>query len=159
MLSYYWTKALGSHSRDCDHCFYFDMAYHSCRNRHYPNCQHKDSAEWHNKRMQELLPDGYYHLVSTVPHPLNPLCQQNKKGMYGILFKVASQTLLELSKDAWHLGADTGIITVLHTWGQNMMEHPHLHYIMPAGGLSFHKSHWVHTRKSKDFFIHYKVLS
>ncbi len=90
LLSYCWTQALGSHSRECDHCFYFDMAYHSCRNRHYSNCQHKDSAEWHNKRMQELLPDGYYHLVITVPHQWNPLCQQNKKVMYGRLFKAAS---------------------------------------------------------------------
>jgi len=79
--------------------------------------------------------------------------------MYNILFKAASQTILELSKDTKHLGADTGLITILHTWGQNMMEHPHLHCIMPAGGLSFDKSHWVHTQKSKDFFIHYKVIS
>jgi len=79
--------------------------------------------------------------------------------MYGVLFKAASQTILELCKDTKHLGANTGLITVLHTWGQNMMEHPHLHCIMPAGGLSFDKSHWVHTQKSKDFFIHYKVIS
>jgi len=106
-----------------------------------------------------LLPVGYYHLVFTIPHQLNQLCLQNKKVMYDILFKAASQTVLELSKDTKHLGADTGLITALHTWGQNMMEHPHLHCIMPAGGLSFDKTHWVHTRKSNDFFIHYKVLS
>ena len=109
--------------------------------------------------MQELLPVGYYHLVFTLPHQLNLLCQKNKKVMYGVLFKAASQTLLELSKDTKHLGADIGLLTVLHTWGQNMMEHPHLHCIMPAGGMSFDKLHWVHPVKKGGFFIHYKVLS
>lgn len=115
--------------------------------------------EWLDKRMQELLPVGYYHLVFTVPHQLNQLCLQNKKEMYDILFKAASQTVLELSKDTKHLGANTGLVTVLHTWGQNMMGHPHLHCIMPAGGLSFDNSHWVHTKKSNDFFVYYKVIS
>ncbi len=109
--------------------------------------------------MKELLPVGYYHLVFTIPHELNDLSFQNKEVLFGILFKAASQTLLELSKDVKHLGADTGLITVLHTWGQNMMKHPHLHCIMPAGGLSFDKTHWVHTTKKNGFFIHYKVLS
>ena len=159
LLSSCRTQTRGSHFRQCDHCSYIDKTYNSCRNRHCPNCQHKDKEEWLNKCMQELLPVGYYHLVLTIPHQLNDLCLQNKKIMYGILFKAATQTTLELSKDIKHLGADTGLITVLHTWGQNMMEHPHLHCVMPAGGLSFDKTHWVHTRKSKDFFIHYKVLS
>ena len=109
--------------------------------------------------MQELLPVGYYHLAFTIPHELNPLCWQNKKVMYNLLFKAASQTILELAKDTKHLGADTGLITILHTWGQNMMEHPHLHCIMPAGGLSFDREHWVHTNKKDDFFIYYKVIS
>jgi len=159
LLSAYKTVGLGAHFRQCDQCTHVDKTYNSCRNRHCPNCQQKDREEWLEKRMEELLPVGYYHLVFTIPHQLNSLCLQNKKQMYGILFKAASQTILELSKDTKHLGADAGLITVLHTWGQNMMEHPHLHCIMPAGGLSFDKSHWVHTRKSKDFFIHYKVLS
>ncbi len=120
-LSYCRTQALGSHPRECDHCFYFDMAYNSCRNRHYPNCQHKDSKEWLNNRMQELLPVGYYHLVFTIPHQLNPLCQQNKKVMYGSLFKATSQTLLELSKDARHLGADTGISRQILEYTNNNM--------------------------------------
>ncbi|MCK5206880.1 MAG: transposase zinc-binding domain-containing protein, partial [Cyclobacteriaceae bacterium] len=89
----------------------------SCRNRHCPNCQQKDREEWLEKRMEELLSVGYYHLVFTIPHQLNSLCLQNKKEMYGILFRAASQTILELSKDTRHLGADTGLITVLHTWG------------------------------------------
>jgi hypothetical protein len=109
--------------------------------------------------MQELLPVGYYHLVFTLPHELNPLCLQNKKVIYNLLFKAASQTMLELCRDVKHLGADTGLVTVLHTWGQNMMEHPHLHCIMPAGGLSFDREYWVHTDKQDDFFIYYKVIS
>lgn len=159
LLSSCQTQALGSHFRECGHCSYYDKAYNSCRNRHCPNCQGKDREEWLGKRMQELLPVGYCHLVFTIPHQLNQLCLKNKKVMYGILFKAASQTVIELSKDTRHMGADTGLITVLHTWGQNMMEHPHLHCIMPAGGLSFDKTHWVHTQKSKGFFVHYKVLS
>ena len=159
LLSSCKTGALGSHFRQCDHCMYIDKANNSCRNRHCPNCQQKDREEWLEKRMRELLPVGYYHFVFTLPHKLNEIFLQNKKEMYSILFKAASQTVLELSRDTKHLGADTGLITVLHTWGQNMMEHPHLHCIMPAGGLSFDQTHWVHPRKSKDFFIYYKVLS
>ena len=159
LLSSCHTQAMGSHFRECGHCLYRDKVYNSCRNRHCPNCQSKDREEWLDKRMQELLPVGYYHLVFTIPQQLNQLCLQNKKVMYGILFKAASQTILELSRDVKHLGADTGLITVLHSWGQNMMEHPHLHCIMPAGGLSFDKTHWVHTGKSNDFFIYFKVLS
>jgi hypothetical protein len=152
-------QALGSHFEQCPHCAYYTKAYNSCRNRHCPLCQQKDKLAWPDKRMGELLPVGYYHLVFTIPHELNPLCSANKKLMYDILFKAASQTMLELAKGPKHLGADTGLITVLHTWGQNMMEHPHLHCIMPAGGLSFDKQYWVHTYKKDDFFIHVNVLS
>jgi len=153
------TGALGSHFEKCDNCGYQGKSYNSCRNRHCPSCQQKDKLEWLDKRMKELLPTGYYHLVFTLPHELNPLSFQNKKVMYGLLFQAASQILLELTKDTRHLGADIGLISVLHTWGQNMMEHPHLHCIMPAGGLSFDRKHWVHTGKKDGFFIHYKVLS
>lgn len=159
LLSSCKTQALGSHFRLCDQCSHIDKSYNSCRNRHCPNCQDKDRRQWLDKRMEELLPVGYYHLVFTIPHELNALCLQNKKVMYDILFKAASQTVLELSRDTKHLGADTGLVTVLHTWGQNMMEHPHLHCIMPGGGLSFDKTHWVHTQKAKDFFVYYEVIS
>ncbi|MDZ4247510.1 MAG: transposase, partial [Dehalococcoidia bacterium] len=159
LLSVCRTAALGSHFEKCDQCAYTAKSYNSCRNRHCPSCQHKDKLEWLGKRMKELLPVGYYHLVFTIPHELNPLCLKNKKVMYGILFKAASQTLIELSKDTRHLGGDIGLLTVLHTWGQNMMEHPHLHCIMPAGGLSFDRQHWVHANKKDGFFIHVKVLS
>ena len=111
------------------------------------------------KRMEELLPVGYYHLVFTLPHELNPLCLQNKKAMYGLLFKAASQTLLELTRDVKHLGADIGLVSVLHTWGQNMMEHPHLHCIMPAGGLSFDKALGCMCPAKNAFFIAGKVLA
>ena len=159
LLSSCQTQSMGSHYRQCDQCSHLSKAYNSCRNRHCPNCQDKDRQVWMDKRMDELLPVGYYLLVFTIPYQLNALCLQNKKVMYDILFKAASQTVLELSKDTKHLGAETGLITILHTWGQNMMDHPHLHCIMPAGGLSFDKTHWVHTTKSNDFFIYYKVIS
>jgi len=153
------TGGLGSHWQQCDQCSYTDKANNSCRNRHCPACQQKDKLEWMDKRMKELLPVGYYHLVFTLPHELGPLCLQNKKVMYGLLFKAVSQTLLELTRDVQHLGADTGLICVLHTWGQNMKEHPHLHCIMPAGGLSFDRKHWVHVPDKNNFFIAGKVLS
>ena len=159
LLSSCRTSGLGSHFERCNQCTYTGKSYDSCRNRHCPSCQQKDKLEWLDKRMKELLPVGYYHLVFTLPHELNPLCLQNKKLMYGLLFKAASQTLLELSKDPKHLGGDIGLITILHTWGQNMMEHPHLHCIMPSGGLSSDKQHWIHPQKKNKFFIHVKVLS
>lgn len=159
LLSACRTAGLGSHFEKCNQCSYTGKSYDSCRNRHCPTCQQKDKLEWLDKRMKELLPVGYYHLVFTLPHELNPLCLQNKKVMYRILFKAASQTLIELAKDTKHLGADIGLITVLHTWGQNMMEHPHLHCIMPSGGLSSDKEHWVHPNKKNKFFIHVNVLS
>ncbi len=159
LLSICQTSAMGTHYRRCDNCFHIDKVNNSCRNRHCPNCQNKDREEWLEKRMQDLLPVGYYHLVFTIPHELVGLCLENKKVMYDILFKASSQTVLELSRDVQHLGADTGLITVLHTWSQNLLEHPHLHCIMPAGGLSFDKTHWVHTTKKNDFFIYYEIIS
>jgi hypothetical protein len=153
------SAALGSHFEHCTQCHYFTKAYNSCRNRHCPLCQQKDKGQWLEKQMNALLPVGYYHLVFTIPHQLNSICLANKKVMYDILFKAASETILELAKDVKHLGACTGLVTVLHTWGQNLKEHPHLHCIMPAGGLSFDKKHWVHTDKKNDFFVYYKVLS
>lgn len=159
LLSACRTQFLGSHFERCDHCGYLGKSFNSCRNRHCPSCQNKDKLQWMDKRMKELLPVGYYHLVFTIPHELNLLCLKNKKVMYDILFKAASQTILELCRDPKHLGAETGLVTVLHTWGQNMIEHPHLHCIMPAGGLSFDKQYWAHVSSKNDFFIHYKVLS
>lgn len=159
MLSACGTSILGSHFEQCDHCPYTGKANNSCRNRHCPRCQQKDKLEWAAKRIDDLLPLGYYHLTFTIPHQLNPLCLQNKKVLYTILFKAVSETIIELARDPEHLGADTGLICVLHTWGQNMMEHPHLHCIMPAGGLSFDREHWVHVPDRNKFFIAGKVLA
>lgn len=158
LLSACRTAGLGSHYETCDCCGYTGKSYNSCRNRHCPACQQKEKLEWLDKRMKEMLPVGYYHLVFTLPHELNPLCLQNKKVMYGLLFKAVSQTLLDLTRDVKHLGADTGLICVLHTWGQNMMEHTHLHCIMPAGGLSFDREHWVHIPDKNQFFIAREVV-
>lgn len=159
LLSACRTAGLGSHFEKCDHCSYVGKDYNSCRNRHCPACQQKDKLEWMQNRMKELLPVGYFHLVFTLPHELNPLCLQNKKAVYGLLFKAASETILELARDVKHLGADTGLACVLHTWGQNMKEHPHLHCIMPAGGLSFDRGHWVNIPDKNNFFIAGKVLA
>ena len=159
LLSACRTAGLGSHFEKCDHCSYVGKDYNSCRNRHCPACQQKDKLEWMQNRMKELLPVGYFHLVFTLPHELNPLCLQNKKEVYGLLFKAASETILELARDVKHLGADTGLVCVLHTWGQNMKEHPHLHCIMPAGGLSFDRGHWVNIPDKNNFFIAGKVLA
>jgi hypothetical protein len=157
LLSLCRTSGLGTHHEKCNHCGHSQIAYNSCRNRHCPLCQQKDKEQWLEKRMEELLPVGYYHLVFTIPEQLNALCLQNKKVMYDILFKAASQTVLELASDNKHLGASVGLTTVLHSWGQNMLEHPHLHCIMPAGGLDANKSTWIKARS--DFFIHVKVVS
>jgi len=159
LLSSCGTSLMGSHFRRCDNCGHTEITHNSCRNRHCPSCQQKDKLQWLDKRMEELLPLGYYHLVFTLPHKLNPLCLVNKSLLYDILFKAVSQTLIELAKDTRHLGADIGLITMLHTWGQNMLQHPHLHCIMPAGGLSFDRKNWVHPCKKDNFFIHVKVLS
>jgi hypothetical protein len=159
LLSSCGTSVLGCHFEQCDHCQYMGKANNSCRNRHCPRCQQKDKLKWAARRIEELLPVGYYHLVFTIPHELNALCLQNKKTMYKTLFKAASETVIELTRDTGHLGADTGLIGVLHTWGQNMMEHPHLHCIMPAGGLSFDREHWVDVPDRNKFFIAGKVLA
>ena len=159
LLSACRTAGLGSHFERCDQCGHTEKPYNSCRNRHCPACQQKEKLEWLGKRMKELLPVGYYHLVFTLPHELGQLCLQNKKAMYGLLFKAVSETIIELTRDVKHLGADTGLICVLHTWGQNMKEHPHLHCIMPAGGLSFDREHWVHVPDKNNFFIAGKVLA
>lgn len=159
LLSACRTSGLGSHFERCDQCSYTAKSYNSCRNRHCPTCQQKEKLQWMDDRMKELLPVGYYHLVFTLPHELGPLCLQNKQALYGILFKAVSETILELTRDVKHLGAETGLICVLHTWGQNMKEHPHLHCIMPAGGLSFDRGHWVHIPDKNNFFISGKVLA
>jgi hypothetical protein len=155
------TSALGGHLEKCDECGYQRNAYNSCRNRHCPKCQHAAKEKWIDRRKSELLPIQYYHIVFTIPEELNNITLVNKRVMYSILFKSASETLLVLGKDPKHLGAEIGIIAVLHTWGQNLMDHPHLHCIVTGGGLSRDKSKWIKAKKArhKNFFIHVNVLS
>jgi hypothetical protein len=151
------TSVLGGHQSQCGSCNYQRNAYNSCRNRHCPKCQGLNQLKWIDKKVADLLPVGYFHLVFTIPHELNSLCLMNKKALYGILFKAAAETVTMLSRDPKRLGATPGIIAVLHTWGQNLMEHPHIHMIVTAGGLSTKGNKWVNC--GKKFFLPVKVLS
>ena len=155
------TSKMGGHIEKCDCCGYTKNAYNSCRNRHCPKCQYRTKEKWINNRKKELLPITYYHIVFTLPAELNQIILLNKEVMYNILFKSASQTLLKLGRDTKHLGAEIGIISVLHTWGQNLMDHPHLHCIVTGGGLLESKDKWVEAKKAKHkgFFIHVNIIS
>jgi len=155
------TASLGSHIEKCDNCGYEVIAYNSCRNRHCPKCQSTQREQWIARRESELLPVPYYHIVFTIPDILNNLFLVNKRILYGILFKSASETLLTLGKDPKHLGAEIGIIAVLHTWGQTLTDHPHLHCIVPGGGLTKDGKKWKYPKKArrKKFFIHVNVIS
>lgn len=151
------TAALGGHVEQCDQCGYRQIAYNSCRNRHCAKCQAAARAEWMEARAEELLPCEYFHVVFTLPEQLSPLALQNKRIIYNLLFKAASETLLEIAADPQHLGAQIGFFAVLHTWGQTLQAHPHLHCVVPGGGLSADNSQWIACRPS--FFLPVKVLS
>lgn len=151
------TGALGGHVDKCNNCGQERNSYNSCRNRHCPKCQGLEQMKWLDKREQELLPIRYFHLVFTMPVELNPLTLVNQKEMYGILFKAASQTISMLSGQEKHLGAKPGCIAVLHTWGQNLMDHPHIHMIVTGGGLSLDGKKWINS--GKKFFLPVKVMS
>lgn len=138
-------------------CSHQQIAYNSCRNRHCPKCQAAARKEWTQKRAAELLPVEYFHVVFTLPEQLSPLALQNKRVIYGLLFQAASETLLKIAGDPKHLGAVIGFLAVLHTWGQTLHHHPHLHCVIPGGGLSPDQSRWVSCRKG--FFLPVKVLS
>jgi len=156
------TKELGGHLQVCEACGGEVPAYRSCRNRHCPKCGWLSQQKWLAARKAEVLSVGYFHVVLTVPDLLNLLFQYNQKTMYDILFKAGSETLLELGGDPQHLGALIGILVFLHTWGQNLIDHPHLHCIVPCGGLSDDEVEWVYPRKSKKrkkFFVHVNVIS
>ena len=150
------TSALGGHMDTCDECGYSRIYYNSCRNRHCPKCQTLAKERWIEARQEDLLNVRYFHVVFTIPDTLNSLVFQNQKSLYSILFKSVSETLLELAADKKYLGARLGIISILHTWGQNLMLHPHIHCIVPGGGLNS-INQWVNTRKK--FFIPVRVLS
>lgn len=151
------TASLGGHIYKCDECGETTIAYNSCRNRHCPKCQAYAKELWIYERSKSLLPTHYFHIVFTIPEQLNSLVLFNQKELYSILFTSVSETLLELAKDKKYLGADIGFTSILHTWGQNLMNHPHIHCITPGGGLSLDKSKWIKSKKK--FFIPVKVLS
>ncbi len=151
------TAALGGHLDECTRCGHrATISYNSCRNRHCPKCQTAAREQWIAARQRELLPTRYVHVVFTLPHRLAPLALQNKKVLYDLLFRASAETLLEVAHDPRHLGAEIGFFTVLHTWSQKLRLHPHVHCVIPAGGLSLDHTHWV---KSRDrFFLSIKVL-
>jgi hypothetical protein len=151
------TSVLGGHVDSCNSCGHKRISYNSCRNRHCPKCQNLNKEKWIEKLSCNLLPVKYFHIVFTIPSELNRLCLVNQKVLYDILFQSASQTILSLAKDEKHLGVLSGLVAVLHTWGQNLMDHPHLHTMVPAGGWSEWNGYWKNTKK--NFFIHVKVLS
>lgn len=151
------TQALGGHVEACDQCGHQRIAYNSCRNRHCPKCQAQARAEWMDARGTELLPVPYFHVVFTLPNAIGALALQNRRAIYGILFQAAAETLLQIAADSKHLGARIGFLAVLHTWGQNLLHHPHLHCVVPGGGFGREGERWVQCRK--DFFLPVRVLS
>jgi hypothetical protein len=151
------TAVLGGHQDQCDHCGHLEISYNSCRNRHCPKCQTLRKEKWIEARGEDLLPIPYFHVVFTLPSELNPLVSMNRKVLYDLLFSAVSETLTKLANDPKHLGAQIGSIGILHTWGQNLMDHPHLHCIVTGGGLSSDRGRWVSCRKG--FFIPVRVMS
>jgi hypothetical protein len=150
------TAALGGHVQTCDHCHHQRVAYNSCRNRHCPRCQASACARWMEDRAGELLPVEYFHVVFTLPDTFNALALANKRVVYGVLFDAAAQTLLEVAANPKHLGARIGFIAILHTWGQNLSLHPHLHCVVPGGGVA-PDGRWVACRAG--FFLPVRILS
>jgi Putative transposase/Transposase zinc-binding domain len=151
------TAALGGHVARCEDCAYTTIAYNSCRNRHCPKCQGAAAREWLAAREAELLPVPYYHVVFTLPAPIADIAYQNKAIVYDLLFKVSAETLLTIATDPKHLGARVGITSVLHTWGSALTHHPHVHMIVPGGGIAPDGSRWVSCRPG--FFLPVRVLS
>ncbi len=151
------TAALGGHLDRCSRCGHRAISYNSCRNRHCPKCLTNARDRWLADRQKELLNVGYFHVVFTLPHELSSLALHNQKVVYQLLFQASAETLLEIAADPKHLGAQIGFLSVLHTWGQNLLHHPHVHCVIPAGGLSADGLRWVHPRYA--FFLPVKVLS
>lgn len=151
------SAALGGHVLHCPDCGQDQIAYNSCRNRHCPKCQASAAKRWLKARQAELLPVEYYHLVFTLPAPISEIAYHNKAIVYAILFRAAARTLLTIGADPKHLGCKLGVTLVLHTWGSNLCHHPHVHGVVPGGGLSLDGKHWVHCRKG--FLLPVRVLS
>ncbi|WP_300064779.1 IS91 family transposase [uncultured Roseobacter sp.] len=151
------TAALGGHVAACTRCGHEHIAYNSCRNRHCPKCQGAASRDWMAARIEDLLPVEYFHVVFTLPAEVAQIAYWNKAAVYGLLFKVSAETLLTIAVDPKHLGARIGMTSVLHTWGSAMTHHPHVHVIVPGGGLSPDGTRWICCRP--EFFLPVKVLS
>jgi hypothetical protein len=151
------TAALGGHVEACEDCGHSRVAYNSCRNRHCPKCQGAAAREWLTARQADLLPVGYFHLVFTLPAEVADFAYQNKAVVYDLLFRAASEALLTIAADPSHLGARIGITAVLHSWGSAMTHHPHVHMIVPGGGISLDGERWVACRPG--FFLPVRVLS
>ena len=152
------TQALGGHRKRCERCGHDTLLYHSCRNRHCPKCQTQARNTWIEKRQAELLPVGYFHLVFSLPHQLVPLIWQNKRVLYRLLFHASAAALTQVAAQPRYLGAQIGFLSILHTWGQTLGRHPHIHCVVPAGGLSAQHDRWVHPSRS-DFLLPVKKLS
>ena len=151
------TAALGGHIERCDRCGHQRICYNSCRDRHCPKCQSLARAEWLEHRRSELLDTHYFHVVFTVPQAIAAVALQNKKIVYNILFRAAAETLRTIAADPKHLGAQIGFFAVLHTWGQGLVHHPHLHCVVPGGGISPDGTRWISCRP--NFFLPVAVLS
>src|SRR4051812_38194984 len=151
------TAALGGHVERCAECGLIRIAYNSCRNRHCPKCQGSARAAWLAERQDELSPVPYFHVVFTLPAPAAEIAFQNKAAVYAILFRAAAEALSTIAADPRHLGAEIGVVAVLHTWGQNLQHHPHVHCLVPGGGLSPDGRRWVSCRPG--FFLPVRVLS
>jgi hypothetical protein len=151
------TAALGGHIARCEDCAHEHIAYNSCRNRHCPKCQSGAAKAWLAAREAELLPVGYFHLVFTLPKPIADIAYQNKREIYNLLMRSSADTVIKIASDPKHLGARVGIVSVLHTWGSAMTHHPHVHMIVPGGGLSPDGAEWIACRK--NFFLSVRVLS
>lgn len=151
------TAALGGHVEQCDACGHQRIAFNSCRNRHCPKCQSLLRAQWLQDRQAELLPVEYFHVVFTLPQEVAAIAYQNKAVVYDILFHATSQTLRTIAADPKHIGAEIGFIAILHTWGQNLLHHPHLHCVVPGGGISPNRESWISCRAG--FFLPVRVLS
>jgi Putative transposase/Transposase zinc-binding domain len=150
------TAALGGHVEECDRCGHRQVAYNSCRNRHCPRCQAGEAARWVEDRAAELLPVEYFHVVFTLPAALAPIALQNSRVVYGLLFRAAAEALQQIAADPKHLGAEIGFLAVLHTWGQNLQHHPHVHCVVPGGGIASDGTRWVSCRPG--FFLPVRVL-
>lgn len=157
------TPALGGHRQKCDDCGHERIQYNSCRNRHCPKCQALARAEWTEARCHELLPVPYFHVVFTLPSEFGPLALQNPRIVYGLLFQAAADTLQSVAANPRHLGAEIAILAVLHTWGQNLMHHPHVHCVVTGGGLAPDRSRWIRCRRNRGpkrpFFLPVRILS